>query len=398
MICIQMNCKKIVVLSWQNYDARIETLFAIKELLSNNIKVEYWDVTEITIPGNKVALYPLTKGMEERIIKNKRDLIRALASMDINNTLFVPYMNYCKFTSDCYRILNQFHCEIAYCVNGCFPEAKRSNKKELIKGLHLKKIFKKLLNYINWKIGSAKLKLLSISMRPFKYLLKTCGDAIYLNDGITDANTQIIDFNSSDYQNAISSDKNSEFLDEANNYIVFIDQFIPFHPDRDVFKLKPLDSLNYFEELNRFFSEVEKKYGKKVVVAGHPAATEIYNENDYFKGRSVYYGKTMELIKYSFGVISHYSTAISYAVIYNKPIIFYFTSEMKYNNEAAYRTGIHMSEVLKSPFLCSESPYSLPSELLVSQKNYQHYKYSYLTNASSEKISNGKILMNLLYS
>ena len=50
-------------------------------------------------------------------------------------------------------------------------------------------------------------------------------------------------------------------------------------------------------------------------------------KRDYWHGRSFYYDKTYELIKNASYVLCHQSSALSYAVILEKPIIFLTSNE-----------------------------------------------------------------------
>ena len=71
---------------------------------------------------------------------------------------------------------------------------------------------------------------------------------------------------------------------------------------------------------------MKENIGIKIIIAGHHAS-KYERFPKYFNGREVIYGKTGDLIKHCEFAITRGSTAINFAVIYNKPIIFYTTKE-----------------------------------------------------------------------
>ena len=77
--------------------------------------------------------------------------------------------------------------------------------------------------------------------------------------------------------------------------------------------------------MNRFFDFFTKKTGLKIVIAGHPRRNQVNDE--IWNGRAQIFEKTNLLIKQSSIVLTHYSTSISFAVIYRKPILLITTDE-----------------------------------------------------------------------
>tara|TARA_Y100000589_G_scaffold329009_1_gene374484 strand:+ start:20552 stop:21733 length:1182 start_codon:yes stop_codon:yes gene_type:complete len=77
----------------------------------------------------------------------------------------------------------------------------------------------------------------------------------------------------------------------------------------------------WYSGLNNFFKFVEAKYNIKYVIAAHPR-TNPKLVSRLYDGRESFKGNTIELIKDSLMVSTRGSTAISYAAIYSKPIVF----------------------------------------------------------------------------
>ena len=115
----------------------------------------------------------------------------------------------------------------------------------------------------------------------------------------------------------------------AGKYIVYLDEFYPFHPDLMIYELPIpfIDAPKYYEGLCRLFEDIEEKTGWPVVIAAHPRST--YEAlPDYFKGRKCERFKTIELVRDSSGVIAHSSTAIGFAALFKKPILFCTNNEL----------------------------------------------------------------------
>ena len=112
-------------------------------------------------------------------------------------------------------------------------------------------------------------------------------------------------------------------------YIVFIDQLMFHHDDHNIiFERKPV-TLKYFKEMNNFFTKLEKVFKLKVVIAVHPTCS-VKNYSSFFQNRRCFKNKTNQLVKFAEIVLTHpMTTAISFPVIYKKPIIFFTTEEIK---------------------------------------------------------------------
>tara|TARA_B100001057_G_scaffold500475_1_gene615771 strand:- start:9244 stop:10389 length:1146 start_codon:yes stop_codon:yes gene_type:complete len=123
---------------------------------------------------------------------------------------------------------------------------------------------------------------------------------------------------------------NDQKRKKAQTKIVFLDQYEENHPDYERINIKPVTKKIYFESLNKFFDIVEKKYNKQIIIAGHPRSLKDSNRN--FGGRKIIYNNTYKLIKNSFFVIAHDTTALNFACLLKKSILLIYTNEMKQNN------------------------------------------------------------------
>lgn len=131
-------------------------------------------------------------------------------------------------------------------------------------------------------------------------------------------------------------------------YIVFIDAYMPFHPDFELTASGHIDPEQYFKSVNNYLKRVEDKYGLPVVIAAHPSAQK-YHEHNYFDGRSVLFGKTAELCKGCAWAINHLSTAITFLIIQHKPIKFITTDEVV--NKYGIAAELSYSSFFQSPLV-----------------------------------------------
>ena len=128
-----------------------------------------------------------------------------------------------------------------------------------------------------------------------------------------------------DYQDYLDL-KNDCELKDIGSYALSIDQSAPSHPDYETHNNTPPVSENkYYKSMNSFFDFFEKKTGLDIVIAGHPRRSP--EASNCWNGRRQITGKTHELIRQSSIVLSHYSTALSFAIIYRKPILIVTTNE-----------------------------------------------------------------------
>lgn len=112
-------------------------------------------------------------------------------------------------------------------------------------------------------------------------------------------------------------------------YAVFIDQDYCFHSDfihqGGSFLTTPE---RYFPAICGALRAISQALDLDVRIAAHPRAVYPNAEQDYFEGFPVEYARTAELIKNSAVVVCHDSTAIHFAVLFTKPIIFVTTHDL----------------------------------------------------------------------
>jgi hypothetical protein len=89
----------------------------------------------------------------------------------------------------------------------------------------------------------------------------------------------------------------------------------------------PATQEKYFPSVCRALRKISDALGVALCIAAHPRG--VYQDNDYFEGIPIKYGATAELIRDCSVVVCHYSTAVQFAALFEKPVIFVTTDELE---------------------------------------------------------------------
>ena len=187
------------------------------------------------------------------------------------------------------------------------------------------------------------------------------------------------------YQSSIS---NSQLVSgaDSNQYALFVDDGIIISSDWVLMGVEgPINESEYFESICSLFDQIETKLGVKVVIAGHPNAMSLEKYPSCFGGRPVVFGKTATLTQDCKFVIAHASTAISYAVLAQKPIIFVTSKSL---DRSFYGVNIRsMSAVLGAPLVFADSAEALNlGSFEVDPLKYNKYVSSYLQQLGASQL------------
>jgi hypothetical protein len=148
--------------------------------------------------------------------------------------------------------------------------------------------------------------------------------------------------------------------------------------------LSYVDSFIYFRDLNAYFDYIEKSYDVKVVIAAHPKAYS-YKDINPFNGREIVFNKSCELIKDSQFVLTHHSTAISFAILFRKPIVFLNSFEIRLKMPDLWNLTVFWASIFNSDLVDFDDTTSYGSlKFNVDTRAYNEYKYMYLTSKTSE--------------
>jgi len=175
--------------------------------------------------------------------------------------------------------------------------------------------------------------------------------------------------------------------DSSGRYAVFIDQDYCFHIE---FVYQGIASVvsaeRYFPAVCSGLEAISAALGLEVRIAAHPRASyEQRGAERFFKTFRMERGRTAEMIRGCKAVICHDSTAIQYAVLFKKPIIFLTTNELSRAYEGASIEKV-AEELGKKPInLDRVDPGAVDwrEELKIDFERYAKYRSKYIKTEGS---------------
>ncbi len=195
------------------------------------------------------------------------------------------------------------------------------------------------------------------------------------------AKSSVVGIHSFDYDRYLAYLKGPKPTMHSRPYCVFIDQGLAYHRDFiGTAQGAPVTAAAYFKDLNQFFTRIERETGLDVIIAGNPRIDYAVLP-DMFFGRPVITGETLALIAQSELVLMHSSTAVSFAVIFDKPIMILKTTEIAQApglgtmvDNMAHALGlqpvaIDQADILDQLHLSNYDQWP---------RDYTHYKYQYI--------------------
>jgi hypothetical protein len=168
-----------------------------------------------------------------------------------------------------------------------------------------------------------------------------------------------------------------------NNKYVLLDSMGPAHPDYKLGSYRNIPSIEMWKEkvckaLDNFEIEIQSQ----VIIAAHPRAEKQILDYLY-AGREIISNQTCRLVRGAKAVIiPEGSTAISFAVFFEKPIYF-FDSEIFDPN--VRKLVKNMSRLLDMPVLNIDSEFYLNSIAEVDKAKYFSYVNMYLKQETTKK-------------
>lgn len=134
----------------------------------------------------------------------------------------------------------------------------------------------------------------------------------------------------------------------------------------------------WYPAVTHFFEALESYAKLEVEIAGHYKSAHSA-QSPYFGGRNVRYGCTYEMVKNSECVMTINSTAISYAVIFKKPIIFIYSNQLK-EETSTMEYIYNLSSVLGTKPVNIDEPVNFETLLRYDSGKYEAYEKRVLTS------------------
>ncbi|MBO6214520.1 MAG: hypothetical protein J6N76_03160 [Lachnospiraceae bacterium] len=200
-------------------------------------------------------------------------------------------------------------------------------------------------------------------------------DAIWENCATKEGVTKGIRIRSYDYERFLRAET---FDNGGRPYALFLDQYIPFHPDKELHYDIPEPDI-YFKELHDILDEIRDRYGLEILVAPHPRG-DYRDKEHYWKGCRLIYGKSAELAKGASLVLGHYSNALSFAVMADVPSLLLHipcVAAVDYMNgfDIGYR------ELLGAPFITCGADLHKTNDYTQNREKYEKFRSLYTESA-----------------
>lgn len=201
--------------------------------------------------------------------------------------------------------------------------------------------------------------------------------------------TIIVPFSTIDYSKILIKKRNKiKSIKYSNNYAVYISDRDYIMPPEEALQNKVIKSnLSFYgwhKPLLNFFDNLEKKFNLKIIIAAHPKGIKK-NNIKMFSPRRVFFNKTYKLIKHCKFVITLRSSAMNYAVIYKKPIIFLTGKEL---------TDSQNTSISSIANHFNQTPFNINSKfdrnkidrcLDFKKKSFTKFKRDYISNLQNDR-------------
>ncbi len=376
---------KLIYISFIKLTDKVSRDWYIDYCIEKGATIEYWDIVSLVRESHEENGALNTEYLRQ--VKNYREFEDMLKNPENTGAVYVMLLSYSARFSKPFRLLSKYNCKMVFLSWGAMPTSVRETKLQRIVNFIFCNPIRSFKNFIDLKLGALLRKLKIVNRFD---LVFAAGKVLNSFDQHA---KKIISFNLCDFDH-YARVKFSDVRYVKGKYAVFLDINLPFQSDLKISGLPVLDSEVYFSSLNRFFTLLEKNHDIKIVVAVHPKAA--YG-NDVFEQRECYRMLTAELIKNADFVITHQSTALSYAVLNIKPVIFIYTDEMVriYKNTIVRETeclALYLNSKIYNVDGITDGSQICIQHL--SQKDYELYKYNYLTSPESENRLSAEIFWN----
>lgn len=300
--CLQVDIKKY---SWE-------------ELLAMGYQITVCDMTPWLEPGIHAAVHQ-DRIYDPRFIRveiNTSVEADAFVRQNANDAIFLPMFNLYYEVRKAYSLLTKYNVSFGY-VNcllneiNAFMPVSGGKELSLVQRLHPEHLKKAFYNRIVRKL---------LHYKPADFIAfgYDSGESLYWDQCACDPGvTRKIYTHTYDYERFLQL---PGYDNGGKKYVVFMDQFFPFHPDFSVKLGIYEDPAVYLGYLNDCFRVIREKYDVDIIIAAHPRA-DYRDRGDVFPGCKIVYGMSAELVKNAEAVIAHYSCSISFAAMAMKPLL-----------------------------------------------------------------------------
>ena len=380
--------------------------FGFDILHSSGVNLHVLDLSALVSTRSETGAAPITAAYIEKI--TSYELLEKIILKYKDNSIFIDNINglsgFQWAGRQIFKLFKKYNVQYYVLEVGSLPilatEKKQTLAQKLKKALQLKKLF----IYLKWRLGKATVNYQWRHYDSYQLPAKVfTGNSETRQHYLAKYNlthNDVVSIHSFDYDRFLDYQRNGQPLDLRDRKIcVFVDQMLATHPDFGKIHFSPVTVGNYFPALNQFFDYIENTLGLTVVIAACPRVN-YENTPELFGGRAVFYYQAVELVAQSALVLMHTSTAVSFPVLFNKPIIFMKTKEMA--NAPSYLNLLeNMAAELKLPTICIDNEKAIqqitPESFARWPTNYDEYKFKYVMSKDAGDNNTWEILMAEFY-
>ena len=378
------NQKKVIYLISSPLSERDFKRFGIKNWINQGWKVNVFDFTFFLYPkfwkfinGDKLSCN--FEGL--RIFININEALAVLRSLE-NEVVYIDLLGFSSAEARIRKAV-QRNGVLVRMLLGSIPEPKSTKNISNIFNLIKSPIISlgKLFFFIEKKIEQIRAK------RTIPDYLVVSGTKSML--GVNNKKTSVIKAHNFDYDFFIKEKQTK--LNKKEKFLVFLDEDAPYHSDYIRLGIRPFVTADkYFPVIDLGLSEIAKSLNLKIKIAAHPRSNYDVKQIKY--KHTILENKTFELIRDADVVVSHMSTALQWAVVMKKPIIFVTTDEIQnefyarsYAKHIDYFATTLGKKVVNLSNLSSINNWG--DYLNVDEEKYEKYIETYIkTKGSPEKL------------
>jgi hypothetical protein len=310
--------------------------FFVSELRAHGLDLEYWDVSALM--GYEMRFRSDVASVHYILIKSYRDFWRMLHRENKKTTIFAPQITRDAHSLWIYLTLSLFTLKTIFWGRGYLPLISEPRTTGIVARI------KELLTYKNkWTIIRSALarRLLSTQKYDVTFVAGRLAEKIHQKDSVL-----LVPIHHFDIDRTMTSP--TESMASSQPYGVFLDDYLPFHPDFSIGQTETINPDSYYTALNAYFSWIESELCIKILIAAHPKANYVDNP---FNDRIILSGQTDRLVRDAKIAFLHGSTSISFAIIYQKPVCLMYSADIQKKHPLMYDQMHETSKLLGCPLI-----------------------------------------------
>jgi len=325
-------------------DERDFDRFGIKFMLERGHKVSIFDVGDVTLPTleHDRSHYPDFKNVEIVCAQTRRDLdanLGLLRSADIIIT-FAGTSHFTLRNLPVHRLVSRSGTPYLFAFTNPYPGWTRYRDENGMKWARLRDVVSRISEIQPANSLMSRLPLQMLGVRRADYVV-TGGRNCLAYGRLANGSTHQIMTHAMDYE---LFRREAEKARTETNTAVFIDEYLPYHPDLTNTGLKsPMKAEDYYGFLSALFDRIEEIFGLEVVIAACPRA-DYTDKPNAFGNRRIEYNATARLVGECRLVVAHRSTAINFAILFRKPVMLTTTEKIyQHSSQTPYLEGFARS-------------------------------------------------------